>query len=271
MHHQSRRLVDDDDVRVLEHDLKCDILALWFGFLRQRHRYGIAEARFDPLPCLPYRPAAGGDRARLDQRLDARTAEFGDLHGKPTIDALAGILFAGEEFPKRFAQSRLTFIYLLAATRGMHLMTTSDAGSGAGPQKTQGSGSPSVEPSWINHPRTVKRLQILVVVLGVILVGGFFAVLARVAYLATQYGTGPTTAAPAVTAPVVPGGVASPAADPGTEKLIDLPQGAAVVGVMPTRDGFVLVHFKDPKGDGLILFEPDSGTIKRRWRIAPAN
>ena len=123
----------------------------------------------------------------------------------------------------------------------------------------------SAEPSqsWVEHPTTVRWLQVLVVVLGIILIIGFAAVIARIAYLAvgsSEDSSGPAQPVSAAT------GTPPAAITENRESIIELPKDAVVRSTVGTGQ-HVFVHFEDPKGAGGILFDPQTGAIIRRWRF----
>ncbi len=82
MNHQPGRLVDDDQRLILKNDIKRDGLA--FRNCRFCGRDGDLEQRagFDPEFGLNYRAPIVADMLRLDQRLEAGPAQFGQM---PTL------------------------------------------------------------------------------------------------------------------------------------------------------------------------------------------
>ncbi|MBU2582830.1 MAG: hypothetical protein KJ622_14045 [Alphaproteobacteria bacterium] len=125
--------------------------------------------------------------------------------------------------------------------------------------------------TWINHPKSVARLQILVIVLGILVVLGFLAVIGRIAYL-TLYLPGSGTAAtlpadaPATRAARIP----VPAAGANQVLAVTIPAGAVVEDIQPMADGWVMVRFKDPRGTGMLVIDPATGAVLRTWRFVPA-
>ncbi len=148
-----------------------------------------------------------------------------------------------------------------------------DAGKSAADAEA-GSSAASDTHSWIEHPTTVKRLQILVVVLGVFLIAGFATVIGRIAYMTMQSGSEP--AANLAANPTAGTATVSRAAGPGenaggtaqTAGTIALPAGAQVLKVAPLGSD-VLVHIREGDGDSVIVFDPSNGDVTRRWRLQP--
>ena len=90
MDDKSRRLVDDDEIGVFVNHLKRNILGEGFRF-RQRRRceaIALAFAQF-PRGGGEHVPVAG-QRAFVQQRLDARARDLGDLVAEPFVEPAAG-------------------------------------------------------------------------------------------------------------------------------------------------------------------------------------
>ena len=122
--------------------------------------------------------------------------------------------------------------------------------------------------SWVNHPKTVARLQILVIALGILVIIGFATVIGRIAYL-TLYQTDSEPGA-SVAASSQTQRMAVPPANVALEQPIELPPGAVVEDVQPMGDGTVMVRFKDTRGTGMMVFDAASGAVRRHWRFVPA-
>jgi len=122
--------------------------------------------------------------------------------------------------------------------------------------------------SWVNHPKNVARLQILVIVLGIFVVVGAATVIGRIAYL-TLYqadaATSPTSAAVAPSPQIAP-----PPADAAVEQPFEIPPGAVVQDIQPMGNGSVMVRIQDTRGTAIIIFDPTSGAVLRKWRFVPA-
>ncbi len=142
-------------------------------------------------------------------------------------------------------------------------MTSSDAKPERVPPHSESDGAEHSSNSWVKNPRTVERLQILVVVLGVILIAGFAAVIGRIVYLALQ--TVQEEATPKVTAPV-------PATTSTTlfrkEAAISLPAGAKIEHMAVGADTLA-IHYRNADGQGILIIDPASGKTKRHLRMAP--
>ena len=86
MHHQSGRLVDDDQMIVLVDDGEGDVFALQRRIGRRRHLDADRLAWFDSASRLQYRPAVDADLPVPDQRLHSRSAEVGQARGEQVIE-----------------------------------------------------------------------------------------------------------------------------------------------------------------------------------------
>lgn len=122
--------------------------------------------------------------------------------------------------------------------------------------------------NWINHPKSVARLQILVVVMGVLIAVGFATVIGRIAYLALRQPDN-RSATQSAAAPSSPR-VFVPAANPTEELPIEIPQGAVVEDIQPMSDGSLMVHLTGPRGTGLLLVDPSTGAVLKTLRFVPA-
>lgn len=103
--------------------------------------------------------------------------------------------------------------------------------------------------------RLVRRMRLLVIVLGVLLVAGLFSLMGRILYLAIRQ---PPQAASAAGAPA-----------PTVEHSLNLPAGAAVVSTS-LDGGRILVHYTAPEGSGLVVLDLATGRAIARVRLAPA-
>lgn len=129
----------------------------------------------------------------------------------------------------------------------------------------QGDETKQASHNWIEHPRTVQRLQILVVVLGIVLIAGFASVIAGIAYLALQPVQQVTSAAA-----VPPTQNAVPTGEVGSGiAAIHLPEGATIEQ-MAIGAGTLAIHYRNADGQGILIIDPASGHTKHRIPIAPA-
>lgn len=142
-------------------------------------------------------------------------------------------------------------------------MTSSDAKPESVPTNTEPDSSEHTSNSWVEHPRTVKRLQIVVVALGIVLIAGFAAVIGRIAYLAVQ---------PAQEAAAAKTTVLEPATTSTTlirnEAAVSLPAGAKIEH-MAIGPGALAVHYKSAEGQGILIIDPASGEEKQHLRLVP--
>ena len=114
----------------------------------------------------------------------------------------------------------------------------------------------STLPGTVFTPRQVRILKIAVIVMGVLLVGGFAFVLAAIVYQASR----PAQDASAAGAKA-PGQGAS---------IIDLPVPAgAAVSAMSLDGSRLAVHFNGPAGPEIAVIDLASGNIVVRVRLQP--
>ncbi len=95
--HHPARLVDDDDLVVLEQDIERDVLRRGRRRLRrrQRHRDGIAGV--DAMARIADCAAADRHLAGEDQRLEPRARQVGNRHGERAVEPLAGTLLGDHD------------------------------------------------------------------------------------------------------------------------------------------------------------------------------
>ena len=85
MHHEILRLVDDDEVVVLEHDIERDILAFGLGGGGRRHVDCDRIPRIDMISGVANRDAADAHLTCEDQRFQARARQVGTAHGEHAV------------------------------------------------------------------------------------------------------------------------------------------------------------------------------------------
>ncbi len=85
MHHEILRLVDDDDVVVLEHDIERDVLAFGLGGGGGRHVDCDRIPRIDMISGVANPDAADAHLTCEDQRLQARARQVGTAHGEHAV------------------------------------------------------------------------------------------------------------------------------------------------------------------------------------------
>ncbi|MGY4511985.1 hypothetical protein ACVIN2_005439 [Bradyrhizobium sp. USDA 3650] len=86
MHHQPLRLVENDDVVVLEHDVEGDILA--FRLRRDRFRHVDCDriAAGDVISGVPDRGVPEAHRARQNQGFQPRSRQLGKVHSQHAVE-----------------------------------------------------------------------------------------------------------------------------------------------------------------------------------------
>jgi hypothetical protein len=108
-------------------------------------------------------------------------------------------------------------------------------------------------PGTVFTPRQVRLLKIAVIVMGLLLVGGFAFVLAAIVYQASQIAKESATSAPAL------GGV---------ETELAIPPDATVTSLALDGDRLAL-HLSTPNGQELLVIDLKSGKVATRVRFKP--
>ncbi len=207
MHDEPGRLVDDDQLVVLEQDVERDVLAHRFGRLglgqNDRDRVTFSDLALG----LVHRRAGNADRTLLDEGLDAAARQFGsELQGQPLIESLAG----GTGVRPQHYQSRIVFV--MSAHSG--ILTGLEMNM-ASPLRSDDEEKP-LDPAVENVRR--KLLRFMLVNLGLLGVA-LIAVVGAIVYK-SRTATPETPAVPVLAAPA-DGGV--------VEGLIELPIGSKIV------------------------------------------
>jgi hypothetical protein len=102
--------------------------------------------------------------------------------------------------------------------------------------------------------RHIRMLRFAVIAMGVVLVVGFFAVIARIVYLVNRGSD--TTSAPAVSQPFK-----------DTARLA-VPPGATV-RTMSLSSSRLAVHYEGPSGSGIVILDLATGAPASRVEIVP--
>ncbi len=143
-------------------------------------------------------------------------------------------------------------------------MTSSDAKPVSVPPHSEPNNGDHTSNSWIEHPRTVKRLQILVVVLGIILIVGFASVIGRIVYLALQ----PVQETAARKTTALETAIKSTTLF-RNEAAIPLPTGAKIEH-MAIGAGMLAVHYRNKDGQGILIIDPATGETKQHFHLNPS-
>ncbi|MGI9383438.1 MAG: DUF6476 family protein, partial [Methyloligellaceae bacterium] len=106
-------------------------------------------------------------------------------------------------------------------------------------------------PGTVFTPRQVRKLKIAVIVMGVLLVGGFVAVIAAIVYQAGKLGDKQDTLVP-TRAPVTAAGGA-----------FILPVGAEIMAMALDGDRLAL-HVKGPEGAEIVVIDTATGAVVSR-------
>jgi uncharacterized protein DUF6476 len=109
-------------------------------------------------------------------------------------------------------------------------------------------------PGTVFTPRQVRLLKIAVIVMGILLVGGFAFVMAAIVYQASHLGE-KTPAAPSA-APAVP----------GPETMLAIPEGATVSALALDGDRLA-VHLNAPTGPEIAVIDLTTGKVLSRIRL----
>ncbi|MCH9808608.1 MAG: hypothetical protein K0U74_12830 [Alphaproteobacteria bacterium] len=149
-------------------------------------------------------------------------------------------------------------------------MTISDTEKQSGAKTAQPSTDAAAGLTGLQHPKMVRRLQIVVVVLGIVLLAGLAAVAARIAYLVLEAPDQQTASTKSVNhAARLP--AAQPNALPAGADLPDLtlPSGATVKHIATGPDTLA-IHYQSDKGQEIVIINTATGQITRRLRIETA-
>jgi len=135
---------------------------------------------------------------------------------------------------------------------------------------------PPASSSMIEDPRTVRILQVLVVVMGVILVAGFIAVIARIAYLVSRTGEPATQPSPIESRIPTDGAEGTASAGAPLNATLDLPEGAEIVSVDPLTVGpertpHIFVRYRTTTGqrqaEAIAVFDGTTGALLRVLKL----
>ena len=113
----------------------------------------------------------------------------------------------------------------------------------------------SIVPGTVFTPRQVKALKIAVIVMGLLLVGGFALVLGAIVYQASRLGKD------------TPAAGAAAVSDQGAAE-VTIPQGANVT-VMDLDGGRLALHLNGSNGPEVIVIDLDSGKVLARFTLKP--
>jgi len=108
-------------------------------------------------------------------------------------------------------------------------------------------------PGTVFSPRQVRILKIAVIVMGILLVGGFALVLATIVYQASQLGQGSAASPP-------------PAAMAVTQTEFVVPEGATVVSVALDGDRLAL-HLNSSTGPEIAVIDLTTGKVLSRLKL----
>ena len=110
-------------------------------------------------------------------------------------------------------------------------------------------------PGTVFTPRQVKALKIAVIVMGVLLVGGFALVLGAIVYQASRLGQD------------TPAAGAAAVSDQGATQ-VTVPQGANVTA-MDLDGGRLALHLNGTQGPEVIVIDLGSGRVLARIQLKP--
>ncbi len=118
-------------------------------------------------------------------------------------------------------------------------------------------------PGTVFTPRQVRVLKIAVIVMGLLLVGGFAFVLAAIVYQASQGGQ----ATPSAEAEAAAGAGSSGAGTPALSEL-PIPKDATVTSLALDGDRLAL-HLNSPAGGEIAVIDVATGKVLARIRLKP--
>ena len=110
-------------------------------------------------------------------------------------------------------------------------------------------------PGTVFTPRQVRGLKIAVIVMGILLVGGFAIVVAGIMYQASMLGE-KNTAAPAPPVTVLP----------GVQAEVAMPQGATVTSMALDGDRLAL-HLTTSAGPEVVIIDVTTGKVVSRIKL----
>ena len=108
-------------------------------------------------------------------------------------------------------------------------------------------------PGTVFTPRQVRVLKIVVIVMGVLLVGGFAFVMAAIVYQASHLGKGKASKA-------------APAAVPGSEMSLAIPPGATVTSLSLDGDRLAL-YLNSSAGPEIAVIDITTGKVLSRIKL----
>ena len=110
-------------------------------------------------------------------------------------------------------------------------------------------------PGTVFTPRQVRALKIAVIIMGILLVGGFAIVVAGIVYQASQLGE-KNTEAPAPAVRMLP----------GVQAEVAMPQGATVTSMALDGDRLAL-HLTSSSGPELLIIDVTTGKVISRIKL----
>ena len=226
MHHETGRLVQDQQVGVFIEDVQIELLRLGLSGLGRRHVEQVALALFDLAGWLFYRRpglAVGASQrhaAAFDQRLHATAREVRQRCRQRTVEAFAGhAVVDGHDVALRFAH-------------GVNLAPPSSSQA----PSSQAASAQVGAPLW---------LKVLVIVMGLLIVVGFIVVAAEIA---RRMSNASSAAPPAVVTKAF-------------AQRIALPSGARVVSMQAAGDQLI-VHVEAQGGTAsAYMVDPRTGHV----------
>ena len=95
MHHEPSRLVDDQQIAILENDRERDVLARWLGWDGGRNRDGDDFVPGKAAPRIVDRPGPDRHRSGQDERFQPGARQIGPCARETPVQALAFVQRSG--------------------------------------------------------------------------------------------------------------------------------------------------------------------------------
>ncbi len=283
MHHQAGRFVDYNHIVIFKDDRKGD------GFRLGNGRFGLRNgdldhlAGFDPMVGLDYLDPGGLDLPGFDQCLDPGAAETLKALRQKTVDPFPGLFFGN-------GKPVMTGFSLGAKLGGVFFHTFFIDGNrnkdqelmNDDPKRPALSADDVPLEGSVLTPAQVRKLKVVVIGMGILLLVGFAVVIITIVYQASQLGnkkTGQKTKPPAV---AVAGKVGSHAhavfsaaqlrARYGAKATVPvqlgtLPMGAEIISAQPADKTFI-VTLRDAGGLSLLQYDLTSWELISITRLA---
>lgn len=235
VHHETGGLVDDDEMLVLVNNIERNLFPLRNRRFRRRYGQLIRIAGFDPQIRLNYRSPGLRRVTLLDQGLHARTAQVRYVRGNEPVQPLAivGLGSLDGEALGRIA--------------GIDCAHSSER-----PQMAEPETSTQTVPGTVFSPRQVRMLKWAVIIMGVMLVGGFALVMGAIVYQASNLGESASAPVATSSSEVV--------------RALNVPPGMSVTQ-LALGDNRLAVYLSGPGGSEIRIIDLGTGAVMNRLPV----